>query len=438
MAGGTFQTQNKVRPGAYINFKGVPKPVSKLGERGTVTMPVAMSWGPQIVELLSTDLLDGKSLNKIGYTAFDEESQIFREALKNAYKGIFYRIDTGATKGVATIGGLSITAKYAGALGSEVQVAVIANGARFDVVTFFKGVERHRQTVTTLDEVVNNDWAEFSGTGAVTESAGAPLTGAANGTISTSSYANYISTIKTYKWDTMGIPSLDGSILPNFEALIKDLRENKGRKVQIVVNDYDSNYEGIISTLNQGYKTEFETINPATFVAYIAGLTAGSTVSTSNTYHAIEGAKEIINPLDDDEIIAALKLGKLVLSTRQDGVIVVEQDINTLHDFTPDKGYTFSKNRVIRTLDELNNTVALLFEKSYIGKVDNDADGQNIFKSDIIQYMNTLQEVGAIKNFDSMTDVEVLDGQDIDSVVVNLAVHPKDSMEKLYMTVMVG
>ncbi len=128
----------------------------------------------------------------------------------------------------------------------------------------------------------------------------------------------------------------------------------------------------------------------------------------------------------------------MVLSTRQDGVIVIEQDINTLHTFTPDKGYAFSKNRVIRTLDEINNSTALLFERSYIGKVDNNEDGRNIFKSDVISYLNMLQSIAAIQNFDSAKDIQVYAGEAIDAVVVDLAIQPVDSMEKLYMTVMVG
>ena len=34
MAGGIFASTNKVRPGAYINFKSVPKPMSSVGNRG--------------------------------------------------------------------------------------------------------------------------------------------------------------------------------------------------------------------------------------------------------------------------------------------------------------------------------------------------------------------------------------------------------------------
>jgi hypothetical protein len=442
MAGGTFKSQNKIRPGAYINFKGVAKPLSSLGTRGVVTMPVAMSWGDEVTELLSTDLIDGKSLPKIGYTAFEEQSQIFREALKNAYKAIIYRLDTGGTKATASLTPLTATAKYAGVVGNEIAVSVVANGDKFDVITLFRGIERNRQTVATIAELVPNDYVVFSGTGDIEANAGVTLSGGKNGTVNVATYATYLNKIKAYKWNTMGIPQDVPAVNSNIITFITNMRENLGKKVQAVLYDADADYEGII-TVNQGYKTTTETISPTTFVAYIAGLTAGSDVDTSNTYHAINGAVSIVYPEDvtpygDEEIEEALKAGKMVLSTRQDGVIVIEQDINTLHTFTPDKGYAFSKNRVIRTLDEINNSIALLFERSYIGKVDNNDDGRNIFKADVIAYLNTLQGISAIQNFDSTTDIQVYAGEAIDAVVVDLAIQPVDSMEKLYMTVMVG
>jgi hypothetical protein len=442
MAGGTFKSQNKIRPGAYINFKGVAKPLSSLGTRGVVTMPVAMSWGAEVTELLSTDLIDGKSLPKIGYTAFEEQSQIFREALKNAYKAIIYRLDTGGTKATASLTPLTATAKYAGVVGNEIAVSVVANGDKFDVITLFRGIERDRQTVATVEELVPNDYVVFSGTGNLVANAGVTLAGGKNGTVSQETYATYLNVIKAYKWNTMGIPQDVPAVNPNIITFITNMRENLGKKVQAVLYDADADYEGII-TVNQGYKTVTETVSPTTFVAYVAGLTAGSDVNTSNTYHAINGAVSIVypegvTPYGDEEIEEALKAGKMVLSTRQDGVIVIEQDINTLHTFTPDKGYAFSKNRVIRTLDEINNSIALLFERSYIGKVDNNDDGRNIFKADVIAYLNTLQNISAIQNFDSTTDIQVYAGEAIDAVVVDLAIQPVDSMEKLYMTVMVG
>ncbi len=443
MAGGTFKAQNKIRPGAYINFKAVAKPLSSLGTRGVMTMPVPMAWGDEVTELLSSELIDGKSLAKIGYSAFDEESQIFREALKNSYKAILYRLDTGGVKAELEIAPLIATAKYAGIVGNEISLTIIDNeDGTFDVVTLFRGLEQERQKVEKVQDLEDNDWIDFTGTGTLVANAGANLADGANGTVNEGTYANYLNAIKSHNWNVMAIPQNVPAVNSNIITFIENMRENLGRKVQAVLFNASADYEGIIS-VSQGYKTETETISPETFVAYMAGLTAGSDVDTSNTYHAINGATSIVypsgvTPYGDEEIEEALKQGKLVLSTRQDGVVVIEQDINTLHTFTPDKGYAFSKNRVIRTLDEINNSIALLFERSYIGKVDNNDDGRNIFKADVISYLNMLQNIAAIQNFDSAEDIQVYAGEAIDAVVVDVAIQPVDSMEKLYMTVMVG
>ena len=51
--------------------------------------------------------------------------------------------------------------------------------------------------------------------------------------------------------------------------------------------------------------------------------------------------------------------------------------------------------------------------------------------------MVNLQGEQAIQNFSS-DDVEVLPGNDIDSIIVNLAIQAVDSVEKIYMTVTVS
>ena len=113
----------------------------------------------------------------------------------------------------------------------------------------------------------------------------------------------------------------------------------------------------------------------------------------------------------------------------------VEKDINSLHSFTVDKNYAFSKNRVVRCLDEIGNTTALVFNRNYCGKVDNNDVGRNLYKTELISMMDQLQGIGAVQNFKGTSDITVLPGNDVDSVVVDLLVQPVDSMEKLYMTV---
>lgn len=437
MAGGTWLAQNKKRPGAYINFKGVAAPATSIGNRGIVTLPLPMSWGAQITEVLSMDFASGKTLETLGLVVTDEDAQIYREALKNCYKAIIYRVDGGGVKATVTLEDLVVTAKYAGIKGNNISVAVITNGANFDVVTFYSGVEKNRQTVAGIADLVDNAWVDFSGTGDMEASAGTSLAGGTNGTVSNTNYTNYLTAIQSYNWNTMGIPADNPTVAAAVSTFIKLQRDQYGKKVQAVLYNYSDNYEGII-TVDQGYKTTTETISATTFVAYMAGLTAGSAVNQSNTYHVIQGAVEIVNPKTNEQIETALAEGKLVLSSRIDGAIVIEQDINTLHEFTIEKPYSFSKNRVIRALDGINNDLALTFEVNYIGKVNNNEDGRNLYKASVIGYLNTLQEISAIQNFDSSTDVSISAGEAIDAVVADLAIQPVDSMEKLYMTVLVG
>lgn len=438
MAGGTFVTMNKVRPGAYINFESVPKPLMTVAERGVVTMPVAMEWGPQgkMITLLSEDLLNGNSIPKIGYDAFDAESLVFREALKNAYKAYIFRADKGGEKATATLGALTASALYAGVVGNKISVAVVAAEDKFKVQTFLNGALKDEQTVSTIAELAANDWVEFSGDGAPTANAGTKLTGGTNGTVSAAILADYFKEAEKFKWNTMGVPLDTASIGAQVTAFIKRMRDDLGKKCQAVVVDYpNADYEGIIS-VSQGYKTSTEEITKYIFAATVAGMTAGANVNQSNTYATVDAdAVEIVGELTDDEIKEALQSGKFVISRRDDDVIVVEQDINTFKSFVPKKGKEFAKNRVIRCLDEINNTTKLTWEKSYVGKVDNNEGGRNLFKADLINFGNQLQNLNAITDFDGNADIAVSKGQNIEDVIADWAITPVDAMEKLYMTV---
>ena len=136
----------------------------------------------------------------------------------------------------------------------------------------------------------------------------------------------------------------------------------------------------------------------------------------------------------NSEIIELLQKGEFLFVERGDKV-VVEQDINSFTGYTPNKGKAFSKNRVTRVTDGLQNDIKKIFEDYYIGKADNNADGRNMLRAEIVHYLETLQGINAVQNFSADDDIEVLPGEAIDAVVVNLHIQPVDSMEKLYMSV---
>lgn len=79
-----------------------------------------------------------------------------------------------------------------------------------------------------------------------------------------------------------------------------------------------------------------------------------------------------------------------------------------------------------------------IFENYYIGEVANNEDGRALFWSQCASYMNDLQDIGAIEGFNAQTDVVVVAGADSDSIVLDVAVKPVDSVEKVYMKVKVA
>lgn len=442
MTGGIFTAQNKVRPGAYINFKAVQQPTNAVGTRGVVAVPCTIPWlnDNAVVELLSTDLADGNCIKKTGCYGLEPEMQIVREALKNAYKAYVYKLNVGGTKASAVVGELQVFARYPGEQGNLISVIVKQVGSQYQVHTIFQGQTKDIQTVATASEFLVNDWIEF-GEGTLSETAGITLSGGTNGEVTQDSYTGFLNAVKTKNWNTIACPSVrvtgkSSNFNESVLNYIKGLRD-AGLKRQAVVNGYlDANHEGIIS-VDQGYKTATETITMDSFVGYVAGLTAGANVNQSNTYAVIPNAVEIINPKTDEEIEEGLTNGQFLISYRSDDAIVVEKDINTLHEYAADKGSIMSKNRVLRVLDDINNSIKQTFETMFIGKVNNDTSGRDLFKATILSYLNELNKMGAIDAVEA-DDVSIIVGNDIDSIVVDLACKPVDAMEKLYMTVTVG
>lgn len=435
MAGGNFLTENKTLPGAYINFKSVPQAKSQIGSRGIAAMTANLSWGPEgsVIELFSTDLEDGKSLAKVGVTAFDSDSLLLRECLKHCYKLLLWRINTGGVKAQATLGNLEVTAKYSGIKGNEIKVSIIKNESKWDVKTFFKTEVVDSQTVLNISDLNPNNFVEFGGTGVLAANAGVILEGGTNGTVVSSNYTAFLNDMKTKSYNCMGIPTSDASIAPIISNYIKDQRDRVGKKVQAVVYNYNAaDHEGIISS-KQGYKTATEEIDPVTFVAWVTGATAAADINEDLCYKIIEGAESIVGDMPEDELEKALEQGWFLLSKRVDGKIVVLDDVNTFTNFKPEKGEGFSSNKTIRVFDEIGNTTRLIFEKMYIGG-DNGTIDRISYKSQLVTNFRELGKLSAIENF-VPEDIIVEKGNSKNNVRVSAYVQPMGTMKKLYMTV---
>lgn len=444
MAGGTFDSQNKVLPGVYIRFKSNSGLQLNVGERGTVAICEPMSWGAvgQVVEVEN----GADTTPYCGYGITTPQARFLNEMFKGtgrtpgAKKVLLYRPSaTGAAQATTSVGDLTVTALYPGARGNDISVIVSANvdNSTFSVSTVVDGEVKDVQNVASIPELAGNDWVTFSGTGNLTANSGTALTGGVDGTVAAAAYATFLTNIEPYKFDILVYDGTDATTQAAFASFVERMAKENGQYSQLVTANMSGANSRFVVNVVTGATLADGTVLTAPQVCWWAGgALAGAGYNESLTYASYVGAVESSPPMTNTEKISALNAGNWVLFT-EDGVVKVLQDINSLTAFTPDIGKVYRKNRTIRLCNTIANDVYREFSTNYIGLINNNSNGRMMFKSAIVNYMLTLQGQQAIQNF-TADDVEVLPGEDNDAIVINLKIQTVDSVEKIYMTVTVS
>lgn len=429
LGGGTFTTPNKVLPGAYINFVSMARALGGLGERGIVALPLEMNWGPED-EVITIDAgeFQKESLNILGYSYSAEELKPLREVFKGASIVKLYRINgTDGKNATGTIGAdLTVTAKYPGTRGNDIKIAVQANidgESSFDVITYLGTSKVDTQTVSAAAELQDNNFVTFAKEGILEATAGTPLVGGKNGTVSGEAYSSFLDNIESEDFTTLLYSGEDEITKALFDSFTKRLRDDEGVKITTVLFDYaEADFEGVISVKNN-----------KELVYWVAGQAAGAAVNESLTNKKYNGEYEVDTKFKKKEFEQFIKNGEFAFY--QDGEDTrVLADINTFTNYEPNKNKDFSSNRVIRVLDQIANDTARIFSDHYLGKVTNDDIGRNLFKAELVKYHEQLLNIRAIEDFEEK-DIIVLPGVQKQDVVVNEVVQPTDSMGKLYMSV---
>lgn len=440
MAGGIFSSMNKIRPGAYINFALEKDSTLNIGERGITTMAMPLNWGStgELIELTADEFVNGNTLQKIGLVNSDSEVLPLKLAFENCNKILVYNTSGTGTKASKTLtDGLVITAKYAGTFGNKIAILIKAADELFTVETYADGYFVDSQTVSGISDLVNNDFVDFSGTGTLAVTESTLLVGGTTGTeVSSTTYLPlYFNLLKSKRFNTLAILTTTATDITSAIEFARNMIETEGKYIQVVVaNATNANYEGVINVVNGIVLTDNTQVPANIFTAWVAGASAGANLTESLTGKILYNASSIINPLNNTAIETGLKNGKFILSLNQNGTVKVEKDINSLHIFTNEKSYLFSKNRVIRELYGIAVGIQDIWEMVYMGKVSNNENGRTLFRASIINYLTDLQNNGAIEDF-NVDSVIVEKGADIDSVIASIAIKPVDSMEFLYMTI---
>lgn len=150
LGGGTFVTQNKVLPGAYINFISTANAGVVFGERGVCAAPLNLNWGveDEVIELTAEEF-EKNSLKIFGYPYTDDAMKPYRDLFKNAQKCYFYRVNNGGSASAELA-----SAKCPGTRGNDIFYTVAKNADKtdlYDVCTYMRSIDKNVESNKLYD-----------------------------------------------------------------------------------------------------------------------------------------------------------------------------------------------------------------------------------------------------------------------------------------------
>jgi hypothetical protein len=485
MAGGTWSpTEGKERPGFYLNFIAAALAAIKSGARGVVAVPVKAHWGPvrQFV-----DITDEAGIIKT-YTTDSTSSATAYDTLRFALLGgaktvKAYRLATDeAVKSTRTLQDgaatnvIILTAKYEGERGNNFKVTVRNNLVDSDnkkdillyegtallrTFTFAKGEAIVDNAVAAINNDTGNEWITatqvVAGNGTLADITTQPLSGGNSG-IAGITNTDYMKAVDASEAIQFNLLTMDGITDPSLQTSIagwvsRVRSEGKGVVAVLGGSSTDDqtlaagntrsqtfNHEGIIN-VTTGAVLDGVSYTSAQVAPYIAGLIAGQKLSESITY-ASTPFDDVTRRYTHNEVVAALQSGSLILV--HDGEKVkVERGINTLTSLRQGQNNQWKKIRAIRTMDSINADLLKAAEDNYIGKVNNNEDGQAALLAAFKQYMETMVTGGVIlRDFAVYLDPQY-HGKNPSTPAAADEVYPKweayitDTMEKIFGTFIV-
>lgn len=426
--GGSFTTQNKKLPGTYINFVSASRASAIIGDRGVAAIPMVMDWGASGVIEISNDDFRKKSLSILGYEYAHDKLKGLRDLFMNTKTVYLYRLND---KGVKATNEFA-DAKYPGVRGNDIKIVItknVDNQSKYDVSTLIDLKEVDKQTVTTANELVANEFVVFKSTATLKETAAKPLASGTNGSeVSTAEYQSFLNAIESYSFNALCCPTKDTQITKLFVEFTKRMRDELGVKFQTVIYKEEKiNYEGVVSVKNKALNAD-----EFSLVYWVTGVIAGCPINETNTNRIYDGSFEVEVNYTQLALAESLEKGMFTLHRVGNDIRVLE-DINTLTEVTDKKNSDFFNNQTIRVIDQIANDIAVLFNTKYIGKIPNNASGRISLWNDVVTYYKNLESLQAIENFNS-EDVEIEQGATKKSVVMIGKINIVGSMSQLYMT----
>ena len=360
--GGIFLTQNKVLPGAYINYSSVTKANSNISDRGYAAMGLELDWGPdrQIFMVEQEDFQEHPEMY-FGYDYTSDKLKGLRDLFLNLKTGYFYRLNSGGNKASC----IYATAKYSGTCGNNIKIVISKNvddPDKWDFTTYYNNEVMDTQTgISAMSDLKANDFVDWK-TEDVTidETVGTNLTNGTNGTSATGTdHSNFLSLLESYPINILICTSTDETVKKLYASYTKRMRDDEGAKFQTVLYGYGGDYEGIINVKTPAVDEEF---GESALVYWTGGAEASCQINQSCGNKIYDGEFAITVDTKQSALKKHIANGEFVFHQVADGEYRVLKDINSFVSFSKTKTRNFSLNQVMRVLDQIGNDVAILFE----------------------------------------------------------------------------
>lgn len=242
--------------------------------------------------------------------------------------------------------------------------------------------------------------------------------------------------LEPYEFNVLACYTNTKTDIDKYVTQIKTWRDTYGKKVQGVIYNVSEitapDHEGIITVVNT---VSDSGADPHALVAWVAGAEAACAINATCTNMIYDGNYTVVTDLTQGELEDCIESGEFAFHLVYGDVRVLE-DINSLTTTTVDKGEDFKSNQTIRVIDQLANDVARVFNRQFLGKVPNDADGRSSLWSVLVKYHQDLEDMRAIENYDS-SQLTVEQGDTKKAVVINDVITVVNGMSQLYMTIVV-
>lgn len=426
LGGGTFIAQNKTLPGAYFQFISRATATAELSDRGVAAMALDLNWGAddKVITVTASEFVKN-SMKIFGYDYSADEMKNIRELFLHASTLHMYKLNSGGVKASNTYA----TAKYSGTRGNDLKVVIqknIDDETKFDVSLYLGTVKVDAQTVSTVAELVANDYVTWLTDVELVETAGTPLENGTNGEVSTAAHQTFLDKMESFTdTNAIGYTGADETIKALYVAYAKRMRDEVGIKLQAVVFGYAGDSIACVNVKNS-----------ADIVPWVTGVVAGTSVNASATNMIYDGEYEVNTDYTQSALEDAIKSGEFVLHS-VNGVVRVLEDINSLVSTTDEQGEVFKDNQTVRVIDNIATSIASIFATKYIGKVPNNESGRTSLWSDVVKIHQNLANINAIEGF-ATEDIVVEQGEEKKSVQISGAITVVNTMTKLYMRTVVA